>query len=70
MNENHFIILALLKQHMDERPDLRFCQILFNLGINEFANKEEPETCDWNFRDNYNDSDTEIIDKLRNYNII
>lgn len=69
MNEEHFLILNLIKQHLEENPHKRFCQILFDLRINEFADKDQPEKFDFMFRDNYMDTDEQIIDKLKQYDI-
>ena len=70
MNEEHFIILQLLSRQLEENPHLRFCQLLFNVGISEFEDKENPEQHNFLFRDNYNDKDIDVIDKLRSYDII
>jgi len=70
MNEEHFIILQLISKQLEENPHLTFCKVLFNVGINEFEDKENPEQYNFLFRDNYNDKDIDIIDKLRNYDII
>lgn len=70
MNEKHLVILQLLRQHMEEAPHLTFCQLLFNLGINEFNDPNDPEWYEYAFKDNYNDSDDDVIDKLKNPKIV
>lgn len=59
MTDEHRIILDKLKNYLDEYPDLRFGQAIFNLGINEFKQNEE-----FQLRDIYNDNDTEIINRI------
>lgn len=59
MTHEHRIILDKLKAYLDEYPDLRFGQAIFNLGINEFKQNDE-----FQLRDIYNDNDTEIIIRI------
>ncbi len=47
---------------------LRFGQILTNLNINEFANKQHPELENYNLRDIYNDSSEKILKRIKNEN--
>lgn len=70
MNDKHIIILTLLQKHLEENPNVRFCQLLFNFGINEFNSPNEPEWSEYAFRDNYNDSDDIVIEKLRRPKIV
>ena len=46
---------------MENNPNQRFGQALFNLGINEFKQNEE-----FQLRDIYNDDDSEIILRIEN----
>ena len=59
MTDEHRIILDKLKTYLDEYPEQRFGQAIFNLGINEFKQNEE-----FQLRDIYNDNDTEIINRI------
>lgn len=61
---NHKRILDGISDYLDEHPELRFTQALYNLGINEFKNKDNPEVDNFCFRDNYNDSDKSILAKI------
>lgn len=70
MNDKHIIILTLLQKHLEENPNLTFCKLLFNMNINEFNSPNEPEWFEYAFRDNYNDSDDIVIEKLRRPKIV
>jgi hypothetical protein len=59
MTDEHRIILERLKVYLDQNPSQRFCQAIFNLGINEFKQNEE-----YQLRDIYNDSDSEILKRI------
>ncbi len=61
MKKEHQHILDLLAVYLEKYPDQRFGQVLFNLGINEF---KEPVGELYQLRDNYNDSDQEIIRRM------
>lgn len=61
MKKEHQHILDLLVVYLEKYPDQRFGQVLFNLGINEF---KEPVGELYRLRDNYNDSDQEIIRRM------
>ena len=65
MNENQEQILKILKSELERMPDLRFAQLLFNLGINEFADKENPEQSNFLFRDNHGDSDEDVLSRIK-----
>lgn len=58
-------IIELIKDHYEKFPDQRFGQILFNMDITQFINKENPESNNFKIRDIYNDIDSEIIDRIR-----
>ena len=60
----HFRILNLISDYLDNNPDIRFTQALYNLCINEFNNKENPELDNFLFRDNHSDSDEYILKKI------
>lgn len=58
-------ILEYIKKHYEEYPDQRFGQILFNLDISQFKNKENPEKNNFSLRDIYNDIDSDIIERIK-----
>ena len=60
------IILSILEQYLVENPCIRFSQALFNLRINQFANSENPEKENLNLRDIYNDTNDEILKRIKN----
>lgn len=58
-------ILRILQQYIDENGEhLRFGQILFNLNINEFTNKVNPENGNFLLRDIYNDESSRILERM------
>ena len=65
MNKEAKEILLLIEKELVENKDLRFTQVLFNLGINKFANEEDPYSKDYLLRDCYNDSDTSVLERIR-----
>jgi hypothetical protein len=73
MKIEHKQILDLITSYL-EQPNanhLRFGQALFNLGIIEFANPDNPEEQKHLLRDIHNDHDGNIISRIKNnYKII
>lgn len=59
MRNEHRIILDKLKEYLEQNPNQRFGQAIFNLGINEFKQNEE-----FQLRDIYNDTDSEILKRI------
>ena len=59
MTDEHTIILEKIKTYLEQHPTQRFGQAIFNLGINEFKEKEK-----FQLRDIYNDNDSEIIKRI------
>ncbi len=57
-------IIELIKDHFEQFPDQRFGQILFNLDISQFKNKENPEKDNFLLRDIYNDTDSDIVERI------
>jgi hypothetical protein len=55
----HRNILEKLKEYLEQNPNQRFGQAIFNLGINEFTQDEE-----FQLRDIYNDTDSEILKRI------
>lgn len=66
MNKEAKEILLLIEKELVENKDVRFTQVLFNLGINTFANEEYPSVKDYMLRDNYNDIDSVVLDRIKN----
>lgn len=64
MNETTKAIIFILTQHLEKNPKERFTQALFNLGITEFADKNDPANKDHLLRDIYNDDDTEVLERI------
>jgi len=64
MNENQESILFVIKQYLEKNPSIRFTQALFNLGITEFADKNNPEAKGFLLRDIYNDSDIDVLERV------
>ena len=64
MTESTKIILKILSTYLEENPDIRFGQALFNLGINVFASELHPEDFDFMLRDIYNDSSETILQRI------
>lgn len=60
MTEEKKAILSVLTEYLEKNPTIRFGQALFNLGINEFQNKDFPDRGNFLLRDIYNDSDEKI----------
>lgn len=53
-------ILELIKKYSLDNKNQRFTQILFNLGINQFENNPSSR----NLRDNYNDLDSAVLERI------
>ena len=51
MTEEHRTILQAIEDTLNRDPELRFGQALFNLGINEFVNPENPSAAFHKMRD-------------------
>ena len=64
MKKEHQLIIEKLNQYLENHPDQRFGQAIFNLGINEFQKTTDPRNPNYNLRDIYNDSDLEIIERI------
>lgn len=63
MKDEHQKILELVKSYLDENPNLRFSQALFNLNINQ-----KPDSPDKIYervlRDNYGDTDSTVLERI------
>lgn len=64
MKPEHKAILSIIEQFLEKCPEQRFGQALFNLGINEFTDKKDPQAFHWNLRDIYNDKDGDILGRI------
>lgn len=64
MKPNHKVILSIIEKALEEDPSLRFGQVLFNLNINQFADKKNPEAEKYLLRDIYNDTDESILQRM------
>ena len=60
MKKQHSEILKLISTYLEENPNQRFAQALFNLGITEF----KKNSAEFEIRDIYNDADNEIIKRI------
>jgi hypothetical protein len=65
MKKEHKEILELLTEYLRVHPDQRFGQAIFNLGINEFLDRNHPEKNDFKLRDIYNDDDAIILGRMK-----
>lgn len=66
MKEEHAIILELLRSYLEKNPDQRFGQAIFNLKINEFKKTTDPKNPHYSLRDIHNDTDSDIIARIKN----
>lgn len=64
MTEEHRIILKAIEEALNRDPQLRFGQVLFNLGINQFANIDNPSEANYRLRDIHGDKDSTIIERI------
>jgi len=64
MNENARKIITALTNYLEENPQARFGQALFNLNINQFAEEKDPSKKDFLLRDIYNDSNERIVARI------
>jgi hypothetical protein len=65
MKQEHTEILRLLTKFLEENPDQRFGQALTNLGMLEFADKQNPANKYHLLRDIYNDTDNSILNRIK-----
>jgi hypothetical protein len=66
MKEEHQLIIDLIKQYLTENPSQRFGQALTNLKIIGFADEKQPEKLQYLLRDIYNDTDADILVRMKN----
>ena len=65
MKDTHKEIIKLISDYLEEYPEIRFTQALYNLRINGFYSVDNPEKYNFLFRDNYNDSDEDVLNKIK-----
>lgn len=65
MKDTHKEIIKLISDYLEEYPEIRFTQALYNLRINGFYSVDDPEKYNFLFRDNYNDSDEDVLNKIK-----
>lgn len=65
MTNEHRIILDAIEEALNQNSELRFGQALFNLGINQFVNPQNPAEADYRIRDIHGDKDAVIIERIR-----
>ena len=66
MKQTHRIIIDEISDLLNAHPELRFGQALHALGINEFADKDDPGSKDHLLRDIFHDSNATIIRRIDN----
>jgi hypothetical protein len=66
VTDDHAEIVKLLADYLENNPTQRFAQAIFNLRVNEFADKMKPENKGYLLRDIYNDSDEQVINRIKN----
>jgi len=64
--KEHKEILDLISDYLANHYDQRFGQALFNLGINGFVNRLNPEKENYKMRDIHGDSDKDILQRIKN----
>lgn len=65
MKKEHQIILDLITSYLEQKPDQRFGQALFNLNINEFQKTTDPRNQNYIIRDIHGDNDFDIIERIK-----
>lgn len=63
MNAYQIQIIKAITEYLQDNPDQRFGQVLFNLNITHFASSP-PELDHYLLRDIYNDSDETILNRI------
>lgn len=63
--KEHQEILTMISNYLANNYDQRFGQALFNLGINEFVDKINPQKENYTIRDIHGDSDDKIMERIK-----
>ena len=69
LKSEHQEIIAILTKFLEEHPEHRFGQALFNFSINQFASKH-PADSNHLLKDIYNDSDSDILKRMQESSIL
>jgi hypothetical protein len=65
MKAGHKQILEILERYLSENPEQRFGQALYNLKVNQFTNELDPWKENFRLLDIYNDSDKDILERVK-----
>lgn len=65
MTNEQQTILKTIEQYLQKNPGIRFGQALMNLNINQFNQPQNLELGKRLLRDIYNDSDKEILNRIK-----
>lgn len=58
-------IVKLLSEYIEEYPTQRFGQLLFNLDINQFSDRANPQNHNFKLRDIYGDESEVILQRMK-----
>ncbi|KAA1241023.1 hypothetical protein [Aquimarina sp. RZ0] len=64
MKKEHQKIIDHISTYLNENPEQRFGQAIFNLKINEFIEEENLINPKYQLRDIHNDSDEKILERI------
>lgn len=64
MKTEHKEILKIITAYLEQHPQLRFTQAIFNLDINQ-STKDPEYQLKGLFRDNYGDKDDEVLQRIK-----
>ena len=67
MKTEHKIIFDEIEKYLNDHPDQRFGQALFNLNINQFVNDHNPAKSNHLLRNIYEDSNQEILQRIESF---
>ena len=68
LNKNKEEIIDRLTKYLNDYPELRFCQALYNLGIVENIEIKELGTTTLYSKDHFYDEDSLVIKRMDRYN--
>ena len=58
-------IMSKLWNYLSQNPDVRFCQALYILGINELSSVFDKNMSKSLLRDNFNDTDERVLKRMK-----
>ncbi|GAA0728517.1 hypothetical protein [Aquimarina litoralis] len=64
MKKEHRKIIEHISTYLNENPEQRFGQAIFNLKINEFIDEKDLMNPKYQLRDIHNDSDEKILERI------